>query len=56
MSASVMCGFWRYGVSGPPGAWLRIPKRMMEISSSSGIFCSVLRTMYVSRGEPPGPP
>lgn len=37
MSAAVMCGFCRYGVSGPPGAFERMKKRIAEMSSSSGI-------------------
>jgi hypothetical protein len=44
MSASVMCGFCRYGVRGPPGAACRIEKMTTETSSRSGMFCSVRRT------------
>jgi hypothetical protein len=39
-----MCGFWRYGVSGPPGAFDRMKNRIAEISSSSGIAWMLLRT------------
>ena len=43
MSAAVMCGFCRYGASGPPGALLRIQYRMIEMSRSSGMACRLLR-------------
>ncbi len=44
MSAAVMCGFCRYGVSGPPGAFCRIANSTIETNSSSGMFWSVRRT------------
>jgi hypothetical protein len=44
MSAAVMWGFWRYGVSGPPGAFDRMKKRIIEISRSRGIAWMLRRT------------
>jgi hypothetical protein len=39
-----MCGFWRYGVSGPPGALDKMKNKIIEIKSSSGIAWILRRT------------
>ena len=44
MSAAVMCGFCRYGVSGPPGAFDKMKNSTIEMSKRSGIAWMLRRT------------
>jgi hypothetical protein len=39
-----MCGFCRYGVSGPPGAFDKMKNKIIEIRRSSGIAWMLRRT------------